>query len=78
MLGFNDAKVRDVSSLQNWVNGNACLARAETAYLLHSDDLLTVAQPDDGAINQLESWLKDNLIRYFKRFSTVSNSSLPY
>ena len=62
--------------MQNWVNGIACLARAETAYLLHSEDLLNVAQSDDGATIQLKIWVEDNLIRFFERFSTVSNCHL--
>jgi hypothetical protein len=76
MLAFNAAKTRDVLSLQNWVNGNASLARAETAYLLHGEDLLSVAQQDDGAITQLEVLIEDNLIRFFRRFSKVSNYPL--
>jgi hypothetical protein len=36
-----------ISSLRNWTAGNPCIARAETAYLSHSGDLLSVASSDD-------------------------------
>jgi hypothetical protein len=71
MLGFEAAKPRDVLSLQNWVNGNACLAREETAYLARCNELLSVASSDDGAVTRLEAWVEDNLIRFYKGFRKV-------
>jgi hypothetical protein len=71
MLTYEAAKPRDVLSLQNWVNGNACLAREETAYLTHSKELLSIATPDDGAMTQLKAWVEDNLIRVYKCFRKV-------
>lgn len=62
MLGFEVAKPRDVLSLQNWVNGNTCLAREETAYLTRCKDLLSVASSNDSAVTRLEAWVEDNLI----------------
>jgi hypothetical protein len=71
MLGYETAKPRDVLSLQNWVNGNACLAREETAYLTYCKELLSVASSDDGAVTRLESWVEDILIRFYKGFRKV-------
>lgn len=71
MLGYETAKPRDVLSLQNWVNGNACLAREETEYLTHYHELLSVAPSDDGAITRLESWVEDILIRFYKGLGKV-------
>ncbi|KAA6413164.1 MAG: hypothetical protein FRX48_02908 [Lasallia pustulata] len=66
MLGFEVAKPRDVLSLQNWVNGNACLAREETAYLTRCKDLLCVASSNDSAVTRLEAWVEDNLICFYR------------
>lgn len=71
MLGFDVAKPRDVLSLQNWVNGNACLAREETAYLTQCKDLLSMASSDDNAVTRLEAWVEDKLIRFYKGFRQV-------
>ena len=71
MLSFETAKPRDVLSLQNWVNGNACVAREETAYLTRCNELLSVASLDDGAVSCLEACVEDNLIRFYKSFSKV-------
>jgi hypothetical protein len=71
MLTYEAAKPRDVLSLQNWVNGNACLAREETAYLTHCKELLSIASSDDGAVTQLKAWVEDNLIRFYKCFREV-------
>jgi hypothetical protein len=71
MLAYEAAKPRDVLSLQNWVNGNACLAREETAYLTHCKELLSIAPSDDGAVTQLKAWVEDNLIRFYKCFRKV-------
>lgn len=66
MLGFEAAKPRHVLSLQNWVNGNACLAREETAYLARGNELLSIASSDDGAVTRLAEWMEDRLIRFFR------------
>jgi hypothetical protein len=46
MLSYEAAKPRDISSLQNWVDGNGCIAREETAYLARHKDLLSVVSAD--------------------------------
>jgi len=71
MLSYDAAKPRDVLSLQNWVNGNACLARKETAYLTYCNELLSIASSDDGAMAQLEACVEDNMIRFYKIFRKV-------
>ena len=71
MLGFEVAKPRDVLSLQNWVNGNACLAREETAYLTRCKDLLCVASSNDSAVTRLEAWVEDNLICFYRGLREV-------
>ena len=54
ILSLADASRRDVASLQNWVDGNGCIARQETAYLARAEDLLSVASAGDGATTWLE------------------------
>ena len=76
MLGFEAAKPRDVLSLQNWVDGNACLAREETQYLTHRKELLSVAPSDDRAVTRLEACVEDNLIRFYKGFREVGICAL--
>ncbi|KAK4457493.1 hypothetical protein QBC42DRAFT_317963, partial [Cladorrhinum samala] len=49
ILALEDAPHRNVASLQNWVDGNGCIARRETAYLARTHDLVSVASLDDGA-----------------------------
>ena len=73
-LGYETAKTRHVSSLRHWVDGNACIARAETAYLRYGADLVTLATTNDRAINQLEAWIEDVLIRIGRKFRIVSQS----
>ncbi|PMD51350.1 uncharacterized protein K444DRAFT_707604, partial [Hyaloscypha bicolor E] len=74
MISFDVAKPRDILNLQNWVKGNACLAREETAYLANGPDLMSMAFSDDLALTRLEAWVEDFLIRFHPRFR--GNSSL--
>ncbi|KAK0703661.1 hypothetical protein B0T26DRAFT_744402 [Lasiosphaeria miniovina] len=68
MLGLAPANERDVESLQNWVDGMGCIARAETAYLSHGEELVCLAPAGDQALLQLETWVEDKLIQYYPRF----------
>lgn len=70
-LNLEAANIRDISSLQNWVDGNACLARQETAYLAHHEDLLSVAPPKDQSVTRFEAWVEDALIRSSRYFHKV-------
>ena len=47
ILELEEARTQAVTSLRNWTAGNPCIARAETAYLNHNGDLLSVAPTDD-------------------------------
>ena len=71
MLDFKVAKPRDVGSLRNWVDGNACLSWEETDYLAHDKDLLSVASLEDNAVARLEAWVEDAFVRFFNGFRTV-------
>ena len=53
MLGFEHASSRSVASLQHWVDGNWCLARDETAYLLQGRDLIGLGTLNNSAIEKL-------------------------
>ncbi|KAI2616350.1 hypothetical protein GGR54DRAFT_631828 [Hypoxylon sp. NC1633] len=63
ILGLEDARPRNVSNLRNWVNGNGCVARAETAYLAQRGELVSVAGTDDTIISWLEALVEDGLSR---------------
>jgi hypothetical protein len=71
MLGLELAEPRDVLSLQNWVRGNSCLYREETAYLAHHKELVNLALAGDCAMTRLEAWVEDNLVRFCKCFLKV-------
>ncbi|OTA56922.1 hypothetical protein K449DRAFT_387314 [Hypoxylon sp. EC38] len=63
ILALEDARQRNVSNLQNWVNGNGCVARAETAYLSRPEELASVASTDETIISWLETLIEDGLSR---------------
>ena len=71
MLGHRLASPRVRSSLQNWVRGNGCIAREERAFLDHVEDLIELEQSRDGVAAKLESWVEDNLIRFYPGFRQV-------
>ena len=62
---------RDVLSLRHWVDGNACLARDETAYLERGGDLMSVARVEDNALGRLGALLEHALVRIHKGFRNV-------
>ena len=65
------ARSRDVQSLQNWVDGTGCIARAETSYLEKQSDLVSLGRQGDNAVQQLQIWVEDMLIRYWQDFRKV-------
>lgn len=71
MLAFGRSESRDVESLQNWLDGTGCLAREETAYLTHRQELVSLAPAADNAVLQLEAWVEDKLIRFYNGFRNV-------
>ncbi|KAH8765339.1 hypothetical protein F5883DRAFT_556754 [Diaporthe sp. PMI_573] len=68
MLSLNRAQRRDVESLRNWVDGNGCLASEETAYLGYHQELASLTPVGDDAVLQLEAWVEDKLIRFYRGF----------
>lgn len=54
-LALSTAPVGPVSNLRNWVESKGSIARAETAYLDHRQDILTLAAPEDSIISLLEA-----------------------
>ena len=68
MLSFGSAQQRDVKALQNWLDGNGCLAREERAYLTYSRELVSLAPTGDSTIVQLEAWVEDKFTRWWRDF----------
>ncbi|KAI0852640.1 hypothetical protein F5Y00DRAFT_258490 [Daldinia vernicosa] len=68
ILSLHSADRRDITSLQNWVQGTGCLARDETAYLSCRRELVSLAPVTDSGIQQLETWVEDKLVRLLHRF----------
>ncbi|EAQ92079.1 predicted protein [Chaetomium globosum CBS 148.51] len=67
-MAYNSASPRAVASLQNWVNGNRCITREETAFLHHLDDLIEICPTSDDIFVKLESWVEDGLLHFYKGF----------
>lgn len=70
-LTLDPPSQRDVQALQNWLDGTGAVARDERAYLTHFQDLVTVAPTGDTAVVRLETWVEDQLIRYYSGFRQV-------
>ena len=47
------------------------MTRDDTAYLAHFDDLVNLTSSNDTAMGQLEIWVEDCLIRFYKGFRLV-------
>ncbi|KAF4450820.1 hypothetical protein F53441_6152 [Fusarium austroafricanum] len=62
---------KDIKSLQNWVASTGSIAKDETEYLLHKDELVTPAPVSDNAVKQLESWVESKLTKNWREFRTV-------
>lgn len=71
ILRLQQAGGRDIASLENWVQATGCLARDETAYLMHPSDLISLAPERDRAVLQLETWVEDKLLQYWQGFRSV-------
>ncbi|KAH7017220.1 hypothetical protein EDB80DRAFT_704407 [Ilyonectria destructans] len=68
VMSFGSAQMRDVGSLQNWLNSSGCLDREEGAYLTHHRDLFALSPIGDDAVLKFESWVEDKLIRFHSGF----------
>lgn len=63
---------RDAQSLRNWFNGNNSVARAETAYLSKSRDLMSLCALEDDAPARLGNFVEDALVWIYQVFRAVS------
>ncbi|KAF1828591.1 hypothetical protein BDW02DRAFT_593168 [Decorospora gaudefroyi] len=72
ILKLTSPSRRDITSLSNWLNGTAALARDETRYLQNSTDLASLDPGDDSLISTVHGLVEDALIRFFKRFRKLS------
>lgn len=75
-LSFSTAPARPVSTLRNWIEGTGCVARAETAYLEHGEDLVSLATPEDNIVTWLET-LAEYASLYFQKQSEPENPQGP-
>jgi hypothetical protein len=71
MLSYSNASARDIGSLQNWLEGTGCVSEDEISYLDRENDLVSLATSSDLAMKQLEDWIEDRLIQYYKGFRAV-------
>lgn len=74
MFRYEPATLREILSLRNWINGNSCIARAETTYLDNEKDLVGVSPSVDGAATSLEAWIEDWLIWFHKLLRKVGKA----
>lgn len=74
-LKYESPHDKYVSSLQRWLSGNSCIARAETRFLKNSDALLSLCPREDGIVAWLERNVCDKVVR---RFGNVSRITVPY
>lgn len=71
VLRLEPARSRAVTNLQNWINGNGCIARAETAYLSLNDDLIQSVTEDEGVVPWLAVLAEDVMDRLRRCFGMV-------
>ncbi|KAH8895992.1 hypothetical protein GQ53DRAFT_779302 [Thozetella sp. PMI_491] len=77
MLSLRPALSRDVSSLQKWLRAKGCISRSERKYLDNHLELTSLAYSNDSALRQLEDWIEDLFIDYYKGFRTHDLSTDP-
>ena len=68
MLSISPAQARDVQSLQNWIENTGSIPRVEALYLTHSKELMSLGFVGDNAMRQLEEWVEDKFISYWKDY----------
>ncbi|KAM3543247.1 hypothetical protein ARSEF1564_003877 [Beauveria bassiana] len=69
-MTFDAAPHRAVTNLRNWVHGNGCMARAETAYLEQGEDLVSVTTQQDNAMSWLEAAIEHAYVKFGVYFQT--------
>lgn len=72
VLSYDEPLDVHISSLQNWLKGNSCIALDETSFLQMKDDLLVLAPLEDGVLY----WLETAVTLLIGFFSKVSSRDL--
>ncbi|KAI0549743.1 hypothetical protein F4679DRAFT_584206 [Xylaria curta] len=72
---FDAAPSRTISNLQNWVDGTGCIARNETAYLEHAEDLFSLATSEDRLVTWLEARTEDFCVFCWNLFPRTKAAS---
>jgi hypothetical protein len=62
-----------ITSLQNWLRGNSCIAQDEMSFLQMKDDLLVLAPLEDGVLYWLETAVT-SIIGFFSNVSSRNPS----
>jgi hypothetical protein len=70
-LSCSRANTRDIASLQNWLGSTGSVNKDEISYLDQENELVSLASSGDLAMKQLEDWIEDRLIKYYKGFRAV-------
>ncbi|KAI1745786.1 hypothetical protein F4680DRAFT_113322 [Xylaria scruposa] len=76
VLSLGHAQPRDISSVQNWINGTGCISKDETAYLDHDKELISLAFCKDGATKKLEDWVEDLFVDRYEGFRSNPHHDL--
>ena len=77
MLAYDAAKHQNVTSLQNWIEGNPDIIRTETDFL-NKNDLIEVGASYDDALASFQRYVIKIMVHYFHGFRKVSFTDLPY
>ena len=75
ILKLKPARPRRTATLQNWIQGNPCIARNEAEYLQHEEDLIALSSAEDESMTGLEEWVQDLLVRFFGEIYKVCTSN---
>lgn len=68
---YQPASERAVQSLQNWLNSNACISRAESRFLECKQDLSCTAGVEAGAFGWWDSLIEDGLMHCYRMVGKV-------
>ncbi|KAF5564885.1 hypothetical protein FNAPI_1963 [Fusarium napiforme] len=66
-----------ITSLQNWLRGNSCIAQDEMSFLQMKDDLLVLAPLEDGVLYWLETAVT-SIIGFFGNAIDLISASATY
>ncbi|KAG7008743.1 hypothetical protein G7Y79_00004g013270 [Physcia stellaris] len=67
-LDSGTASRKDITNLQNWVENTSNIARDETAYLSHSEDLMTLHCPPDDTMARLTPLIERAICSLYRLF----------